>query len=348
MTRTEGDLMSSERAETLRRLAVESEPHLSSSDSTIWMEKLEASYGDLREAFLWFLDHSKGAEALEMAASLSFFQEERGYSDESRSWLAKALVCPGAETRNVVRANALYGAGILAFRNLDEGRADVYFRECLDIANNLGDSSFIVRATSGLSRLALRRGDTKEVRRLSERALKEAQDHGEKGDSANPLHMLAAAARVEGDLDRARVFYRRNIALNQELGRSYWVAAELENLGALEVLEGNIEAALLLLQESLKSAYERRDKYLTPYVLVWIGRVALSHGDPRLATRLFSAAKAQFEETGLAMDPDEAPEFDKGLKMIHSSLDGKSFSDDWAKGKALSYDDSVRIALEQM
>src|SRR5712691_11243639 len=95
------------------------------------------------------------------------------------------------------------GAGILAFRKLDEDAAQRSFQECLAIANERDYVRMIVRATTGMARLALRRGDTNEVRKRSEEGLAVARARGEKADAATPLHMLAAAARVDGDIGLA-------------------------------------------------------------------------------------------------------------------------------------------------
>ena len=302
------------RAERLLALAAEAEPHLIESDSATWMDRLEGEHDGLRAAFSWFLEHAKGAEAIQLAADLWEFQEERGHADEARAWLAKALSSPGAEPRSVTRARALYGAGILAFRKLDEDTAQRSFEECLAIAREHDDVRLIVRAPMGLARVALRRGDTREVRRRSEESLAVARERGEKADTASPLHMLAAAARVEGDFRQAKAFYRESLALRRELRRPQWVSTELLNLGALEVLEGNIAEALPLLRESLQTAHERGDKYLAPYGLVWLGRVAFAEGNPSRAAKLFAAARAQFDELrrrGLP-SPHPGPDADAG------------------------------------
>src|SRR5437773_2016764 len=131
---------------------------------------------------------------------------------------------------------------------------------------------------------------------------------GEKADAVTPLHMLAAAARVDGDIGQARQFYRENLGLNRELGRLDVVSVELGNLGALEVLEGNISEAVPFLRESLEIAYKRGDRYLAPYERVWLGRVALAQGRRGRGATLFAAAQTQFDATGLAMDADERPE----------------------------------------
>lgn len=333
------------RAERLLALAEEAEPHLAGPESPTWMDGLERDHDGLRAAFSWFLDHGKGAEGLQLAADLWVFQEVRGHADEARAWLTKALAAPGAEPRTITRARALYGAGILTFRKLDEDTAQRSFEECLAIAREHDDVRLIVRATTGLARVALRRGDTREVRRRSEEGLAVARERGEKADTSTPLHMLAAAARVEGDFRQAKAFYRENLALNRALRRPDWVSVELGNLGALEVLEGNIPEAVPLLRESLQTAHERGDKYLAPYELVWLGRVAFADGNPVRAAKLFAAARAQFDTTGLAMDPDEAPEYEKGLAAIRGALDDTAFSAAWAEGKRMNLDGAVALAL---
>src|SRR5207244_10616675 len=207
------------RFETLLALAAEAEPHLMGSDDAVWMDRLERDHDGLRAAFSWFLKHGKGAEALQIAADLWLFQEERGHADEARDWLAKSLAAPGAEARAVSRARALYGAGILAFRKLDADAARRSFEECLAIAKERDHVRLLVRANTGMVGLALRRGDTKEVRKWSEEGLAIARARGEKADAVTPLHRRAAAARVDGDIGRGREIYRENLALNRELGR---------------------------------------------------------------------------------------------------------------------------------
>lgn len=340
-----GETGEAARAERLLALAAEAGSHLSGADSATWEDRLEREHEGLRCAFAWLVEQGKGAEALQLAADLWIFQEERGHADEARAWLAKALAAPGSERRTIARARALYGAGILAFRNLDEGTAQRSFEECLAIATERDYVYLIVRGTTGLARLALRRGDTQEVRKRSEEALAIARERGDKADAASPLHMLAAAARVEGDLRRAKAFYRENLALHRELQRLDTVSVELGNLGALEVLEGNVREAAPLLRESLEIAFKRGDRYSAPYGLVWIGRVAFAEGDSVRAATLFAAARAQFDATGLAMDPDEAPEYEKGLASIRKALDETAFSAAWAEGLRMSLDDAVAFAL---
>src|SRR5437867_10745381 len=57
-------------------------------------------------------------------------------------------------------------------------------------------------------------------------------------------------------------------------------SVEVGNLGGVAVLEGNLSEAEPLSRESLEMAYKRGDRYLAPYELIWLGRVALGQGNP--------------------------------------------------------------------
>src|SRR5438105_3967284 len=115
--------------------------------------------------------------------------------------------------------------------------------------------------------------------------------------------------------------------------------------GHPRVSEAGCGCRAACLRESLEIAYKRGDRYLAPYELVWLGRVALAQGSPARAATLFAAARTQFDTTGLAMDPDEGPEYEKGLTAIRAALDEKAFSAAWATGKKMSLDEAVALAL---
>src|SRR2546428_6837951 len=127
-----------DRAERILGIAAEAEPHLGGSADGTWMDRLEKEHEALRAAFSWFLDHGRGADALELAADLWLFQEQRGHAEEARAWLAKALAAPGAAPRSITRARALYGAGILSLPNLDDDIAPAAVEDCLGIRAGAG------------------------------------------------------------------------------------------------------------------------------------------------------------------------------------------------------------------
>jgi len=326
------------------KLADEASQKLDEPEGNRWADRLEREHADLQETFEWFTTHRRNAEALRLAADLWTFQFDRGYADEGRRWLSLALEAHEGQNPSAVLATALYGAGMFAFRALDQERAQRYFEELLEVGRALGDESSVGRAYGGLSRVALRRGDTREIRRWSQQGLELARRRGSEAETATPLHMFAEAARVDGNLEEARRFYTENLELNRRLGREHWIRAETLNLGAIEVLAGNPEAAVPRLRESLRMTRESTDRFLTPYVLAWTARVALARHDSALATRLLAAAQAQSERTGLAMDPDEEPEFRKGVAACRSALSAAEFQKNWNDGLRIPDEESLGLA----
>jgi len=325
-------------------LADEASAKLDGPGGDRWADRLEREHAGLGVAFDWFTGHHRNVEALQLAARIWTFQFDRGYADEGRRWLYLALEAPGTEAPTAVRANALYGAGMFAFRALDQDHAKRYFEELLGVARALGDESFVGRAYGGLARVALRRGDTVEVRRWSHEALELARKREKEAETATPLHMLAAAARLDGDLEGARRFYIENLELNRRLERPMWVRGETLNLAAVEVLDGNPAGAVPLLRESLRLVRESSDRYLAPYVLAWSARVALARHESARATRLLAAAEAQSARTGLAMDPDEEPEFKKGVSLCRSAQSADEFQRNWNEGLRISDEDALVLA----
>jgi len=328
----------------LLSLADDASEKLDEPGGNVWADRLEQEHTHLQEAFDWFTSQHRYAEALRLAARLWTFQFDRGYADEGRRWLYSALEAPGTNAPTAVRATALYGAGTFAFRALDQERAQRYFEELLEVARAIDDESFVGRGYGGLARLALRRGDTRETRRWSTEAMELARRRGNEGETATPLHLLAAAARLDGKLDEARRLYRENLELNQRLGHGVWVRNETLNLAAVEVLDGNPEGAVPRLRESLRMARDSTDRYLNPYILAWSARVALSRNDPGLAARLLAAAQAQSARNGLAMDPDEEPEFQKGVAICRSAMKVAEFQKHWDDGHRTSDEESLALA----
>ena len=325
-------------------LADEASVKLDEPEGHLWADRLEREHAALREAFDWFTSHQRSTEALRLAADLWTFQFDRGHADEGRRWLYLALEAPGAQAPTALRATALYGAGTFAFRALDQERAQRYFEQLLEVAHALGEERYVGQAFGGLARVALRRKDTQDVRRWSRQALELARKRGKEAETTTPLHMFAEAARVDGDLDEARRFYTQNLELNKRLGREHWVRTETLNLGAVEVLVGNPAGAVPLLRESSRMARESTDLFLTPYVLAWTARVALARHEPARATRLLGAAQAQSERTDLAMDPDEEPEFQRGVSQCRSALSASEFQKSWDDGRRTSDAEALALA----
>ena len=143
-----------------------------------------------------------------------------------------------ADPRTLQRAIGLERIGYEAFKSGDADRSRELNTESLDLAQEAGDPGATIRALAGLMRLALRDQDFEEVERLASQCDEIADDEGDASLRRMPLHMRAEAARMNGDLDRARGLYDASIRLNRDLGNEAMVAVELANKSWLEIGSG--------------------------------------------------------------------------------------------------------------
>lgn len=243
-----------------------------------------------------------------------------------------------------ISAEALYAAGLAAFRRgeLDESRR--LNEESVRVAREAGDNRGVANALIGLARVALRRGDFDGVHALTGESRNIAHQLGDREALRLPLHLDAEATRMRGDLVRARELYEESIALNEELGNRRMVEVECGNLAWVEINQRRLDVAATLLEQSLTGARERDDRYGCAFGLIGFARVAVDDGDADTAARLLGAAEALLDSDGIVLDPADAPEYERTVDLARTQLGMTAFERYRAAGRALAIDDAIALA----
>ncbi len=172
----------------------------------------------------------------------------------------------------------LYDEALAAFRRGDNEKTR-------ELSEELRRSGQEIHGLCMLARIALREGDAGEVKELASEARRLAQD---KEEERMPLHLQAAAARIAGETDEARRLYLESIELNRRLDNEF-VAAELHNLGYVELHAGDVARAKALFAEALAEARSRGYGALLPYLVLDRGVVAVEEGEARAGVKLLEA-----------------------------------------------------------
>ena len=320
-------------------LVREARPHIERTTPTTeeWLSRLEQQHDELHELAERLLATDPKA-GLEVAAALWPFWWLRGHMEEGRDLLERAAAIEGPD-----RQWALKGLGTIAFRQGEVDAAERAFGERFEIVERDGTQRDVVDALTDLSRIALRRGDYAGVRDYAERAHAAAEGLGEQEALRLPLHMRAAAARMEGQLDEARALYLESRALNERLGYHVMVAGEDHNLVHVALRSGDREEARRRFRSSSEWILDNDNAYLRPYTFLDAGVVALHDGDLERAGRLVACAERIFEETGSIPDPDDQVELDEATAKLRDGL-GDRFESVWAEGRALSPDAAEALA----
>lgn len=310
-------------------------------------EKFEPRNHELQESLSWFIEHHELDSAVLLASLLWRSWMDKGHLKEGRQLTNKLLAALSTgQKRGVDYGELLFGAGMLAFRQEDNGEAERLFQECLANGRQADSKKLIIRSLTGLSRTALRDNNFAKVRERSGEARRIAKEIGDEYLETRPLHMLAAATKMVGDLGRARELYEESLTLSRKLGDQPLESVELDNLGSVSLQLGDLSKAKDWYKQAGQLMYKLHDKYLIPYLPLHFGAVALEEGKLERAVKLMGASEALFESGGMSPDPDETAGRDRTVAELRKKVDQNTFHKKWAEGKKLSLEEAVKFSLE--
>ena len=320
-------------------LVREARPHLErrGPETEGWLSRLEERHDDLHDLVERLLDEDP-ATAAEVSAALWRFWWQRGHMREGRELLERAAALDTGD-----RAQVLKGLGTIAFRQGDLEPAERAFRERFGLVEREGSAADLADACADLARVALRHSDFGEVRRWAERGYEAADGLDDPAAIRMPLHLRAAAARMDGRYDEARELYLRSIELNERLGNEVNIAGENHNLFYVALHSGDREEARRRLQTASAWIFANDNAYMRPYAFLDAGVLALHDGDDERACRLVACAQRIFEETDSIPDPDDHVELDHTVATLRERL-GDRFDHLWADGQSLSVEEAQALA----
>jgi predicted ATPase/class 3 adenylate cyclase len=377
-------------------------PQLASVDLPAWLNRLEADHDNLRTALAWCLAdtetpatrHETGVRqppispsrqelGLRLAGTLWPLWYERGYMNEGRSWLDRALAVSDGGGRT--RAQALLGAGMLAWRQADYAvsrgmleasiglwrelgdtrhcayaihflghvrfdqrdyaGARVLFEESLRLYHALGNAAEDMEAIGCLGMLAYHEGDFVMARARFEESLTYHRSLGNQEGIALALNRLGELARLAGDDDYAAALYQESLAICRAIGRTMDVASALHKLGYVAQHRGAYARAQALFAESLALQRELGNKQGIAECLAGLAGLAAATEEHERAARLFGAADALLDAIGAPLSPADRAERDRDLALACGHLGETQFGAAWTAGRALSPDQASAAAL---
>jgi tetratricopeptide (TPR) repeat protein len=232
------------------RQAEEAEPHLSSPESEVWLERLEREGANLRAALAWSKANKDGVEiGLRLAGALCLYWFLLDSLREGRTWLEGMLARTGSSERSAARGRALLGAGWLAWAEADFEAASLRAEEATSIVRETGDKRLIGRAESLLGFVRVAQGNTAASRPLLEESRTLFKDLGDGWNEALTLYSLGVVAYLSGDPAAARAHFEESLRLFQEQRDALDAALVLSALHVMVSTEGDEQMARSLYQQ---------------------------------------------------------------------------------------------------
>ena len=308
-------------------------------DPVGWLRRIDHEHDDLRAALEGCLGQpGEGRSGLRLAAGLWRYWEIRGHLTEGRGWLERMLAAVGDDV-SPLRANALTGAGNLAFMQGDFRAASTFHEMSLALHRQMGDPQSIGYAANNLANAALQLGDHARARDLYEEAVAAARALGDERGAAFGSINLADVATREGDLAAARALHEEIMATIRELGDRWMEAFALDTFARAANRAGDREAARSLHVEALAILEGMGDRRGVARVQTHLAQLALSDGDSEQARDLFRQSLAIRQDLG------DMP----GLASAMENLAGAIATDDAeAAARLHGAAESLREALRAM
>ncbi len=364
-------------------LAERSAVGLTGPEQSVWGERLEADYPNLRAAIRWSLGRSSAADAARICLGLWRYWRNGGHLREGREWVAQVLSRSGLS--DGLRARVLHSAAILAATQDDHANATQLGRESLALAEAVGDRptaaharnalgiaaigagrypaatehfqhSLVIwrelahpqgtaAALGNLTKLALRLGDIAAANGYADQCLALERVAGNTRGIQLGLECLGQIRLAEGDVPGARAALRESLDLSRTLGDVFGEAMSLHQLGLAADLDGDRPEALRLLIQALSRRHDVGDREDLAVSLDCVAAMTVDR-EPTLAVRLLAAAEELRERHRLPTPPDSETRRSKTLAATRVVLDQAAFAAAWASGRGAPLDLIVDQAMD--
>jgi predicted ATPase/class 3 adenylate cyclase len=291
------ELVRRRHAEHFLGLAAEAEPHLTTDDQGVWLERCEEEHANLRAALRWAIDQGDADAAQAAAGALWRFWQQRGHLAEGRRWLAEALAIPSGQAATAARAKALTGAGGIAWWS-DQAAAHAFYDEALAIERELGDPARLAEALYNQAFAVAAEHDLEAAARLLDESLALFRQVGDEHGVVRVLAMRVVPDATAGAWDRVVAGMEEVVAIWRRLGDRLslafgliWLAFALGRAGRHDDARATALEALALFREADNATGIALAFLDLAFLLTWEGR----HSD---ALRMAGVAERTREQAG--------------------------------------------------
>ena len=326
-------------------LAVAAGPRLTGTDQGEWLDRCDLEHANLRAALAWAVEAGETGRALEAAAALWRFWQQRGHLSEGRRRLEELLALPPAQQRDPARAKALAAAGGIAWWQEDIAAARGFYQEALAIERELGDPAGIADALYNQAFVAAADGDFEGAFRGFEESLELFRRAGDEVGAARADWMIVIRDLAAGRWDLPMAKAEEAVATWRRAGARFDLGSGLVWTGVVYARAGRMADAKAAIGEALE-LFREADSPIG-IVSVLQGQTYLARWEDRYedAVRLAGAADALRDQLGGRAPLDFLagflgdPEAESRAHLPEATA-ARAF----AEGRALSVDAALAMA----
>jgi non-specific serine/threonine protein kinase len=329
-------------------LAVEAAQHVLGADQVRWLDRLDREHENLQAALRFSIETHNAESGLRIAGSLHYFWYFRAHYTEARTLRAAVLALPATPDQGALRAEVLYGSGMLALHQGDYAAARAFVEEGVAFAREAGDRRQLAPTLATFGFITRVQGDYAVARRALEEVLTLGPTEGlDDYHTAMALHHLGLTYfEADADIDTAVSLNERALTIGRRLGDRRFCGNVVCNMARIERARGQVDFARALLAEALtlhRAVGDVGQQGVQMYVLAAIDADA---GRLEAAVRLAGAADKQEERLGVRMWPVIHREGDAWLEAARTEMGDEQFARAWEDGRAMTREQALEFALD--
>jgi predicted ATPase/class 3 adenylate cyclase len=335
-------------AEWYAALAGRLAPSIMGENQRAVLDRLEEEHDNLRAAMSWAIEHDGADLALLLAARLWRMWQMRGYLDEARERIERALAMPTAAEHPELRADALEAAGGVDYWRGDVPRMRQAYEQALEARQALGDPDGIAEALYNLSfafsyvaRQGQEPSEIDRARELQEQALELFRQTGNRSGEGRALWALGTTALAQRDFPTLERSGTEAEPIFRELEDPYYLGWSLWSIVVGRVALGRLDEARARAREALQLFADADDVSGYATLLDVAAVIAFREGDRLRAARLSGAVEELARVSGL--DAFDRTILDFDADALASAPDTQAA---WQEGAAMERSAVIAYALE--
>ena len=232
-------------------------------------------------------------------------------------------------------------AGLLSWMEQNYEQARLCLEESTRLFLENGDLLEAEANYSQMGMIAMLTGEYDQARRFAERALQTYRRNRDKAASAWACHILGRTAHLQGDYPAMMAYFDEGQALEQEMGRDFWLGFSQLMIGFGLVHTGELRQAV----EKFKVCQTAYGKIGAIITLLGWAQVASALGQSVPSARLLAAFDGLLPERNRAQPHrNESVELERAVTAVRQQTDVAAFEAAWAEGQAMTFEQALEEA----
>lgn len=304
-------------------------------------EGLGGERENLACAFDWFLGREEGhITAARLAVRLGGYFYRSCMMREGRRWISRLnLPTPRSSSELLLSGRVKVVDGVLACQMDDAEAATEVLGEAVELLKRSESQLDLLWAEANLGFALYGIGEFKAAEEKFRLWLQNSSGHFQWVDSAF-RNLLGFSLLAQGRFVEAEAEFRASIALNEELDDPASAVHSWLGIARTEWARGELDRALQLYKDCLKSASQFKDSRAGAYAAQGMARVFCSMGAWECAAPAFGIGERVRYEQGMREDAADRKDNGASMGQVKAAL-GERFEGLWRSGYEMSRTEAI-------